>query len=583
MKTLQAEDEIAACGIAIGAAFAGALGVTGTSGPGRRPEVRGDGPRDQPRAAAAHRRRAARRPVDRPAHQDRAGRPDARDVRPPRRGADADRRGAVRRSHCFDAAFEAVAHRREVPHAGDPADRRLPRQRRGAVVAPRRRRAARHLGAVRDRAEPRRRVLALPPRSRDAGASVGDSGHARPRAPHRRHREGGRHRQHQLRRPTTTSKWCACAPRRSPASPTTSRSPMLDDDGGGELLVLGWGSTWGAITAGVAPGARPRQEGRRTRTSRTSTRSRATSATCCTATRKVLVPEMNLGQLASWSGPSSSSTRRRYTQDGRVPFRAAEMEAKILEMCSMTTTRNGVGALTRKDFESDQEVRWCPGCGDYGILAAIQFLLPELGVKPDEMVFVSGIGCAARLPYYMNTYGMHSIHGRAPAVATGVALGPPRPARVGHRRRRRHAVDRWQPPDPRAAPQREPQDPDVQQPDLRADEGPVLADVGDRQGHEVDAVRLASTTRSTRSRSRSGPRPSFVARTHDIDRKHMMEMFRRAHEHQRRGLRRGVPELQRLQRRRVRQHPQARRARRHADRPQARRADQLRRPTASSA
>ena len=73
--------------------------------------------------------------------------------------------------------------------------------------------------------------------------------------------------------------------------------------------------------------------------------------------------------------------------------------------------------LARKDFQSDQEVRWCPGCGDYGILAAIQFLLPELGVNPDEMVFVSGIGCAARLPYYMNTYGVHSIHGRAPAVA----------------------------------------------------------------------------------------------------------------------------------------------------------------------
>jgi len=81
--------------------------------------------------------------------------------------------------------------------------------------------------------------------------------------------------------------------------------------------------------------------------------------------------------------------------------------------------------LTRKDFESDQEVRWCPGCGDYGILAAIQFLLPELDVKPEEMVFVSGIGCAARLPYYMNTYGVHSIHGRAPAVATGVAMTRP--------------------------------------------------------------------------------------------------------------------------------------------------------------
>src|SRR6478736_6226479 len=81
--------------------------------------------------------------------------------------------------------------------------------------------------------------------------------------------------------------------------------------------------------------------------------------------------------------------------------------------------------LTRKDFESDQEVRWCPGCGDYGILTAVQLLLPDLDVKPEEMVFVSGIGCAARLPYYMNTYGVHSIHGRAPAIATGLSVSRP--------------------------------------------------------------------------------------------------------------------------------------------------------------
>lgn len=81
--------------------------------------------------------------------------------------------------------------------------------------------------------------------------------------------------------------------------------------------------------------------------------------------------------------------------------------------------------LTRKDFSSDQELRWCPGCGDYGIAAALQLMLPDLGIEPHDMVFVSGIGCAARLPYYMNTYGVHSIHGRAPAVATGVAITRP--------------------------------------------------------------------------------------------------------------------------------------------------------------
>jgi 2-oxoglutarate ferredoxin oxidoreductase subunit beta len=76
---------------------------------------------------------------------------------------------------------------------------------------------------------------------------------------------------------------------------------------------------------------------------------------------------------------------------------------------------------TRKEFSSDQEVRWCPGCGDYAILAAVQGFMPELGLRRENIVFISGIGCAARFPYYLDTYGMHSIHGRAPAIATGIA------------------------------------------------------------------------------------------------------------------------------------------------------------------
>ena len=77
--------------------------------------------------------------------------------------------------------------------------------------------------------------------------------------------------------------------------------------------------------------------------------------------------------------------------------------------------------LTAKDFTSDQETRWCPGCGDYAVLAAVQKLMPELGIPPHRVVFVSGIGCAGRFAYYMDTYGMHGIHGRAPALATGLA------------------------------------------------------------------------------------------------------------------------------------------------------------------
>jgi 2-oxoglutarate ferredoxin oxidoreductase subunit beta len=186
--------------------------------------------------------------------------------------------------------------------------------------------------------------------------------------------------------------------------------------------------------------------------------------------------------------------------------------------------------LTRKDFQSDQEVRWCPGCGDYGILAAVQFLLPDLDVRPEDMVFVSGIGCAARFPYYMNTYGVHSIHGRAPAVATGVA---------------------------------------VTRPDLHVwvvgGDGDMLSIGGN---HLIHALRrnvnlkilmfnnqiygltkgqysptseLGKVTKSTPFGSLDHPfnplsvalgaEATFVARTHDMDRKHMMEVFRRAHEH----------------------------------------------------
>lgn len=81
--------------------------------------------------------------------------------------------------------------------------------------------------------------------------------------------------------------------------------------------------------------------------------------------------------------------------------------------------------LTKKDFQSTQEVRWCPGCGDYAILAIVQRFLPSLGVPQEKLVFVSGIGCSSRFPYYMSTYGFHTIHGRAPAVATGVKIANP--------------------------------------------------------------------------------------------------------------------------------------------------------------
>ena len=190
-----------------------------------------------------------------------------------------------------------------------------------------------------------------------------------------------------------------------------------------------------------------------------------------------------------------------------------------------------VPTTTRKDWMSDQEVRWCPGCGDYSILAAIQFALPDMGLRREEVVFVSGIGCAARFPYYMNTYGMHSIHGRAPAIATGLAMA---------------------------------------RPDLHvfvvSGDGDALSIGGN---HLIHALRrninitillfnnqiygltkgqysptseVGKVTKSTPFGSIDRPfnpvsvalgaEATFVARTHDMDRAHMIEMFTRAHAHQ---------------------------------------------------
>ncbi len=97
------------------------------------------------------------------------------------------------------------------------------------------------------------------------------------------------------------------------------------------------------------------------------------------------------------------------------------------------------GQLKKADFVSDQEVRWCPGCGDYAILNNVQKVMPELGIPREKIVFVSGIGCSSRFPYYMNTYGFHSIHGRAPAVATGIKCCESRSECLGDHRRRRRA------------------------------------------------------------------------------------------------------------------------------------------------
>ncbi len=197
------------------------------------------------------------------------------------------------------------------------------------------------------------------------------------------------------------------------------------------------------------------------------------------------------------------------------------------------TSRPGacIGTLTKKDFTSDQEVRWCPGCGDYAILAAVQGFMPELGIEPQKTVFVSGIGCSGRFTYYMDTYGIHGIHGRAPAIATGIATANPELSVWVVTGDGDGAVDRRQPPDPRAPAQREPQDPDVQQPDLRADEGPVLADV--EEGKVTKSTPFGSVDHPFNPIALAlGAEATFVARTIDNDRQHLTEVLRQAAAHQ---------------------------------------------------
>src|SRR5258708_40300137 len=104
---------------------------------------------------------------------------------------------------------------------------------------------------------------------------------------------------------------------------------------------------------------------------------------------------------------------------------AAGQEGEGHRLASLTLVPRAATRSAAKDFKSDQEVRWCPGCGDYAILAAFQAFLPELEVPRENIVVISGIGCSSRLPYYVNSYGMHSIHGRAPPITTPLSTSPP--------------------------------------------------------------------------------------------------------------------------------------------------------------
>src|ERR1700689_3862149 len=209
---------------------------------------------------------------------------------------------------------------------------------------------------------------------------------------------------------------------------------------------------------------------------------------------------------------------------------AAEFAAGPHRLASLTLVPQADAKQSMKDFKSDQEVRWCPGCGDYAILAAFQSFLPELEIPRENLVIISGIGCSSRLPYYVNSYGMHSIHGRAPAIATGLATSRP-------------DLSVW----------------------VITGDGDALSIGGN---HLIHALRRnvnikillfnnriygltkgqysptsesGKVTKSTPFGSLDHPynpvslalgaEATFVARTHDMDRKHMTEIFRRAYAH----------------------------------------------------
>ena len=153
---------------------------------------------------------------------------------------------------------------------------------------------------------------------------------------------------------------------------------------------------------------------------------------------RVLVPEMNLGQLRMLLRAKYLVDAIGHNRVRGMPLQVADLIATIVDvhqsveetpMIDLPLGLHGVptadGDQTAKEFSSDQEVRWCPGCGDYAVLKAVQGFLPDLGLRRENIVFISGIGCAARFPYYLDTYGMHSIHGRAPAIATGLATTRP--------------------------------------------------------------------------------------------------------------------------------------------------------------
>ena len=534
VRTFQAEDEISGVGAALGAAFGGSLGVTTTSGPGLdlKSETLGlainlelpllvvDIQRGGPSTGLPTKTEQADLLHAMYGRHGESPLPIVASMTP---------------AHCFEMAIEAVrlAVKYRTPVillsdgylANGAEPWRLPDLDALSPIDPGFASEPNHVEEDGDG-----HLLALRARRGDPRPAVGPPGRARPRAPDRRHRESRRQRERLLR----PGQPRADGP--SPGGQDRRHRPGHPAGGGGRRdrrrrragdrlgLDLRIDRRRGAAGAGTGPPGRPGPPG---------------------------PPQPLPGQPGRGGGPVPESAGAR-SEHGTAEQAAA---GGVLDRCPApeqgpgravpgrrdrgchprtagrrVMTDTAIPVTTRKDWTSDQEVRWCPGCGDYSILAAVQMLLPDLGVRRESTVFLSGIGCAARFPYYMNTYGLHSIHGRAPAIATGLATTRP-------------DLDIW----------------------VVTGDGDALSIGGN---HLIHALRrnvrmtilmfnnqiygltkgqysptseVAKITKSTPFGSVDAPfnpvslaigaEASFVARTHDMDRAHMQETFRRAHAH----------------------------------------------------
>ena len=528
VTTLQAEDEIAGIGAALGASFGGAIGVTTTSGPGVALKSETIGLGVSLELPARHRRRAARRPLDGPADQDRAVRPAAGDVRPQRRVAGADHRAPVAR-----------------PTASTPRSRRSgsrPPTARRCSCSPT---ATSPTAPSRGRSRPwrscptSRSTFATEPNDTDdKGEPVfhpflrDETTLARPWAipgtPGLEHRIGGIEKanvtgnisydpdNHDLMTRLRAAKVERIAD-------TIGDLEVDDPSGEATVLVLGWGSTYGPIAAAARS---VRNTG--AKVARAHLRHLnpfpANTGEVLRRYDRVLVPEMNMGQLAMLLRAKFLVDVHSFTQVRGLPFTTVELADAIVSLASgddddadpgLTRGRQGrtrmstelgmpsIGVRcgtagvphlgddapkqTKKEFTSDQEVRWCPGLRRLrdprrraGLPARARTQAREHRVRLRHRLLVA----VPLLPRHLR----HALDPRArPGDRDRPGDQPRRPVGLGRHRRRRRPLDRRQPPHPRAAPQRQPHDPVVQQPDLRPDQGPVLAHLRGRQGHQVDA------------------------------------------------------------------------------------------------